>query len=39
LSRKTVIEKINGVSASRSPYGETLKALGFLPDRDKLILW
>jgi ATP-dependent Lhr-like helicase len=38
-SRKTVIEKINGVSASRSPYGETLKALGFVPDRDKLILW
>ncbi|MDR1128330.1 MAG: hypothetical protein LBL20_03375, partial [Treponema sp.] len=38
-SRKTVIEKINGVSASRSPYGEILKTLGFLPDRDKLILW
>ncbi|MDR1127954.1 MAG: DEAD/DEAH box helicase, partial [Treponema sp.] len=26
--RKTVIEKINGVSASRSPYGEILKTLG-----------
>jgi ATP-dependent Lhr-like helicase len=38
-SRKTVIEKINGVSASRSPYGEILKTLGFVPDRDKLILW
>ncbi|MDR2053332.1 MAG: DEAD/DEAH box helicase, partial [Treponema sp.] len=38
-SRKTVIEKINGVSAARSPYGEILKTLGFVPDRDKLILW
>jgi ATP-dependent Lhr-like helicase len=37
--RKTVIEKINGASASRSPYGETLKTLGFLPDRDKLVYY
>jgi ATP-dependent Lhr-like helicase len=33
-TRKTVIEKINGVSASRSHYAEILKALGFLPDRE-----
>jgi hypothetical protein len=38
-SRKTVIEKINNVSASLSPYGEILKTFGFVPDRDKLILW
>jgi hypothetical protein len=37
--RKTVIEKTNGASASRSPYGETLKTLGFLPDRDKLVYY
>jgi ATP-dependent Lhr-like helicase len=37
--RKTIIEKINGVSASRSPYNEILKTLGFLPDRDKLVFW
>ncbi|MDR0452292.1 MAG: DEAD/DEAH box helicase [Treponema sp.] len=38
-SRKTVVGQINGVSASRSPYAEALKGLGFLPDRDRLILW
>jgi ATP-dependent Lhr-like helicase len=37
--RKTVIETINNTSAARSPYAEALKTLGFLPDRDKLILW
>jgi ATP-dependent Lhr-like helicase len=37
--RKTVIEKINGGPAAFSRYSETLKSLGFLPDRDKLILW
>jgi hypothetical protein len=38
-SRKTAVEKINGVSAARSPYGEILKTLGFVPDRDRLVFW
>ncbi|MDR1352648.1 MAG: DEAD/DEAH box helicase [Treponema sp.] len=37
--RKTIIEKINGISASGSPYSQVLKTLGFLPDRDKLVFW
>jgi ATP-dependent Lhr-like helicase len=37
--RKTAIETINGKSAAASPYAEALKALGFLPDRGKLVLW
>jgi ATP-dependent Lhr-like helicase len=37
--RKLSIETINEKSAALSPYGEALKAMGFLPDRGKLILW
>jgi Lhr-like helicase len=36
---KITVETINGKSASRSEYAEALKAMGFLPDRSKLILW
>jgi ATP-dependent Lhr-like helicase len=37
--RKVTIETINGQSAAAGPYGEALKAMGFLPDRGKLMLW
>jgi ATP-dependent Lhr-like helicase len=37
--RKAAIETINGQSAAASPYAETLKAMGFLPDRGNLVYW
>jgi ATP-dependent Lhr-like helicase len=37
--RRVIIETINGQSAALSPYGEALKAQGFLRDRGKLVLW
>jgi ATP-dependent Lhr-like helicase len=37
--KKVLIETINGTSAAQSPYADTLKALGFLPDRSYLVLW
>ncbi|MDR3249120.1 MAG: hypothetical protein LBT39_10095, partial [Treponema sp.] len=37
--RKISVETINGEAAPRSPYAGALKALGFLPDRDKLTRW
>ncbi|MDR0388042.1 MAG: DEAD/DEAH box helicase [Treponema sp.] len=37
--RKLCVETINGKTAAESPYANALKALGFLPDRGKLILW
>jgi ATP-dependent Lhr-like helicase len=37
--RKISLETVNGKSAPRSEYAEALKALGFIPDRNKMILW
>ncbi|MDR3166492.1 MAG: DEAD/DEAH box helicase [Treponema sp.] len=37
--KRVLVETINGNPAALSPYGEALKALGFVPDRGKLILW
>jgi ATP-dependent Lhr-like helicase len=37
--KKVLVETINGASAAASPYAEALKALGFVPDRGRLILW
>ncbi|MDR3138365.1 MAG: DEAD/DEAH box helicase [Treponema sp.] len=36
---KVLIETVNGVAAAACPYGEVLRAAGFVPDRGKLILW
>jgi ATP-dependent Lhr-like helicase len=36
---KVIIETINGSTAAASPYGEALRAAGFVADRGKLILW
>jgi ATP-dependent Lhr-like helicase len=37
--RKLVVETINGETAGTSPYAAALKALEFIADRGKLILW
>jgi ATP-dependent Lhr-like helicase len=37
--RKIVVETINGISPSESPYTPALTALGFEEVREKLILW
>ncbi|MDR1306347.1 MAG: DEAD/DEAH box helicase [Treponema sp.] len=37
--QKIVLETVNGSSAAKSPYAAALEAAGFIPDRDKLILW
>ncbi|MDR1910126.1 MAG: hypothetical protein LBQ35_09470, partial [Spirochaetaceae bacterium] len=34
---RVIVETINGVSGLKSPYGEALRAAGFLPDRDRWI--
>jgi len=36
---KIIVDKINGESAARSVYSATLKELGFVNDRGKLVLW
>ncbi|MDR1144185.1 MAG: DEAD/DEAH box helicase [Spirochaetaceae bacterium] len=37
--QKITLETVNGSSAAKSPYAAALEAAGFIPDRDKLILW
>jgi ATP-dependent Lhr-like helicase len=37
--RKIVVETINGQAAAAGPYGEILRARGFLPDRGSLVFW
>jgi len=36
---KVLVEKINGQTAAHSDYAECFKALGFVNDRGKLVLW
>ncbi|MDR1949148.1 MAG: DEAD/DEAH box helicase [Spirochaetaceae bacterium] len=37
--QKMTVETVNGEAAGTSEYADALKALGFIPDRGKLILW
>jgi ATP-dependent Lhr-like helicase len=36
---RVLIETVNGVSAAGSPYAEILNTMGFVRDREKLVLW
>jgi ATP-dependent Lhr-like helicase len=37
--QRIVLESVNGTPASRSPYAEALRAVGFEADRARMVLW